>query len=60
MPQYSPEPFRIKVVEPIRLPSSKERKAAIEAAGYNPFSLKAQDILSDMPTDPRKTTRRHN
>ncbi|MCG2783839.1 MAG: tryptophanase [Anaerolineae bacterium] len=51
MPQYSPEPFRIKVVEPIRLPSSKERKAAIEAAGYNPFSLKAQDIFVDLLTD---------
>ena len=51
MPKYSPEPFRIKVVEPIRLPSVNERKAAIEAAGYNPFSLKAQDIFIDLLTD---------
>ncbi|PKN94159.1 MAG: tyrosine phenol-lyase [Chloroflexi bacterium HGW-Chloroflexi-6] len=51
MPQYSPEPFRIKVVEPIRLPSVEERKAAIQAAGYNPFSLKAQDIFIDLLTD---------
>ena len=51
MPKYSPEPFRIKVVEPIRLPSIEERKAAIKAAGYNPFSLKAQDIFIDLLTD---------
>jgi tryptophanase len=51
MPQYSPEPFRIKVVEPIRLPSSTERQAAIRAAGYNPFALKAADIFIDLLTD---------
>ncbi len=51
MPKYSPEPFRIKVVEPIRLPAMAERKAAIQAAGYNPFTLKAQDIFIDLLTD---------
>jgi tryptophanase len=51
MPKHSPEPFRIKVVEPIRLPSPEERKAAIQDAGYNPFTLKAEDIFIDLLTD---------
>lgn len=51
MPKYSPEPFRIKVVEPIRLPTPEERQAAIRAAGYNPFALKAEDIFIDLLTD---------
>jgi tryptophanase len=51
MPKHSPEPFRIKVVEPIRLPSPEERKAAIQTAGYNPFTLKAKDIFIDLLTD---------
>lgn len=50
-PIYPPEPFRIKTVEPIRLPSPAERKAAIQAAGYNVFALKAEDIFIDLLTD---------
>jgi tryptophanase len=50
-PIYPPEPFRIKMVEPIRLPSPEERKAAIQAAGYNVFTLKAEDIFIDLLTD---------
>ena len=51
MPTYPPEPFRIKMVEPIRLPSPEERRNAIQEAGYNVFALKAQDIFVDLLTD---------
>ncbi len=49
--QYLPEPFRIKVTEPIRLIPFEERKSAIIAAGYNLFALKAEDIFIDLLTD---------
>ncbi len=48
---YPPEPFRIKVTEPIRLISPAEREAALKTAGYNLFALKAEDIFIDLLTD---------
>jgi tryptophanase len=51
MPTYPPEPFRIKTIEPIRMPSLEERRQAIQAAGYNVFALQAQDIFIDLLTD---------
>lgn len=51
MPTYPPEPFRIKVTEPIRLISPDAREAALKEAGYNLFSVKAEDIFIDLLTD---------
>lgn len=51
MPTYPPEPFRIKVTEPIRLIPREEREAKLKEAGYSLFSLKAEDIFIDLLTD---------
>ena len=51
MKKYSPEPFRIKMVEPIHLISRKEREEVLINAGYNVFAIKAEDIFIDLLTD---------
>jgi tyrosine phenol-lyase len=45
------EPFRIKVVEPMKLTTRDQRQKLILDADLNPFRLKAESVLIDLLTD---------
>jgi tryptophanase len=45
------EPFRAKVVEPLRLTTRAEREAALRSARFNLFNVHARDVLIDLLTD---------
>ncbi len=49
--KYLAEPFRIKMVETIKVPSREEREKRIAAAKYNLFGLKSDDVYIDLLTD---------
>lgn len=49
--EFPAEPFKIKVVEPLKMCTREEREAWIRKVGFNVFGLPAESVLIDLLTD---------
>ncbi|MGR5145078.1 tryptophanase [Photobacterium alginatilyticum] len=49
--KHLPEPFRIRVIEPVKRTTRAYREEAVLKAGMNPFLLDSEDVFIDLLTD---------